>query len=186
VQEKLDEEKSDVSLARAKRSSREVWQLAALILVTFAAYYPTLGNGFVWDDDRYVEQNYQLRTLKGLERIWLEPLKAEPQYYPLTHTTLWVEFHVWRLRAFGYHLDNVLLHAAGAVMLWRILRRLNVAGAWAAAVVFAVHSLQVESVAWTTERKNVLSGLFYFLSLWAYLQTKWGRRICDRQECGGF
>jgi tetratricopeptide (TPR) repeat protein len=186
VQEKPDEEKSDVSLARAKRSSREVWQFAALIVVTVAAYYPALQNGFVWDDDRYVEQNYQLHTLKGLERIWLEPLKAEPQYYPLTHTTLWVEFHVWRLRAFGYHLDNVLLHAAGAVMLWRILRRLNVAGAWAAAVVFAVHSLQVESVAWTTERKNVLSGLFYFLSLWAYLQTKWGRRICDRQECGGF
>ncbi|MGD0140467.1 MAG: tetratricopeptide repeat protein [Tepidisphaeraceae bacterium] len=186
MQEKPDEEKSDVSLARAKRSSREVWQFAALIVVTVAAYYPALQNGFVWDDDRYVEQNYQLHTLKGLERIWLEPLKAEPQYYPLTHTTLWVEFHVWRLRAFGYHLDNVLLHAAGAVMLWRILRRLNVAGAWAAAVVFAVHSLQVESVAWTTERKNVLSGLFYFLSLWAYLQTKWGRRICDRQECGGF
>jgi tetratricopeptide (TPR) repeat protein len=184
VQEKLDEEKSDVSLARAKRSSREVWQLAALILVTFAAYYPTLGNGFVWDDDRYVEQNYQLRTLKGLERIWLEPLKAEPQYYPLTHTTLWVEYHFWRLRAFGYHLDNLALHAAGAVLLWRILRRLKLGGAWAAAIVFAVHPLQVESVAWVTERKNVLSGFFYSLSLWAYLQTKWGRRIWDSQDSG--
>ncbi|MGD0388445.1 MAG: tetratricopeptide repeat protein [Tepidisphaeraceae bacterium] len=184
MQEKLDEEKSDVSLARAKRSSREVWQLAALILVTFAAYYPTLGNGFVWDDDRYVEQNYQLRTLKGLERIWLEPLKAEPQYYPLTHTTLWVEYHFWRLRAFGYHLDNLALHAAGAVLLWRILRRLKLGGAWAAAIVFAVHPLQVESVAWVTERKNVLSGFFYSLSLWAYLQTKWGRRIWDSQDSG--
>jgi tetratricopeptide (TPR) repeat protein len=157
----------------------------ALIAITFAAYYPTLGNGFVWDDDRYIEQNYQLHTPKGLERIWLDPLKAEPQYYPLTHTSLWVEFHVWRLRAFGYHLDNLALHAAGAVMLWRILRRLNVRGAWAAAAVFAVHPLQVESVAWATERKNVLSGFFYFLSLWAYLHTRWGRRIWDSKESGG-
>jgi len=156
---------------------QQILRLVALIALTFAAYYPTLGNGFVWDDDRYVEQNFQLHTLKGLERIWLEPLKAEPQYYPLTHTTLWVEFHVWRLRAFGYHLDNILLHAAGAVMLWRILRRLNVGGAWAAAIVFAVHPLQVESVAWATERKNVLSGFCYFLSLWAYLHTKWGAAI---------
>jgi tetratricopeptide (TPR) repeat protein len=186
VQQKLDEEKSDVSSAHAKPSCRQALQLLALIAVTFAAYYPALRNGFIWDDDRYIERNYQLRTPKGLERIWLEPLKAEPQYYPLTHTTLWVEFHFWRLRALGYHLDNFGLHAAGAVMLWRILRRLNVRGAWAAAIVFAVHPLQVESVAWATERKNVLSGFFYFLSLWAYLQTKWGRRIWDRQESGGF
>jgi tetratricopeptide (TPR) repeat protein len=164
---------------------QQTLQLVALIALTFAAYYPTLRNGFVWDDDRYVEQNVQLHTLKGLERIWLEPLKAEPQYYPLTHTTLWVEYHVWRLRALGYHLDNILLHAAGAAMLWRILRRLNVAGAWAAAVVFAVHPLQVESVAWATERKNVLSGFFYFLSLGAYLRTRWGRRIWDLEEGSG-
>jgi tetratricopeptide (TPR) repeat protein len=185
VQQKLHEDKNDIPSAQTKRSYRQTLQLVALIAVTFAAYYPTLGNGFVWDDDRYIEQNFQLHTLKGLERIWLEPLTAEPQYYPLTHTTLWVEFHVWRLSAFGYHLDNILLHAAGAVMLWRILRRLNVAGAWAAAVVFAVHPLQVESVAWATERKNVLSGLLYFLSLWAYLRTKWGRRIWDSEQCGG-
>src|SRR5580692_9497333 len=107
---------------------RQLLQLAALIAITFAAYFPTFGNGFIWDDDRYIEQNAQLRTVGGLERIWVEPLTSEPQYYPLTHTTLWVEYHLWGLHAAGYHFDNVLLHAVSAILLWRILRRLNVGG----------------------------------------------------------
>ena len=168
---------AEMSRAPSGHILRQFIQLFALIAITFAAYFPVLKNGFIWDDDRYIENNSHLRTLRGLEQIWLEPLKAEPQYYPLTHTTLWVEFHLWGLRAIGYHIDNLLLHAAGAAMLWRILRRLNVPGAWLAAAIFAVHPLQVESVAWATERKNVLSGLFYFLSLWAYLRTRWGRWI---------
>jgi tetratricopeptide (TPR) repeat protein len=164
---------------------RQFTQLFALIALTFAAYFPVLNNGFIWDDDRYIQNNSHLRTLRGLEQIWLEPLKAEPQYYPLTHTTLWVEFHLWKLHAIGYHLDNLLIHAAGAAMLWRILRRLKIPGALLAATIFAVHPLQVESVAWATERKNVLSALFCFLSLWAYLRTRWGRRVWDSSESGG-
>jgi len=159
-------------------------QLVALIAITFAAYFPVLRNGFIWDDDRYIEQNSHLHSVRGLEQIWLQPLKAEPQYYPLTHTTLWVEYHLWGLHAVGYHVDNLLLHAASAAMLWRILRRLKIPGAWLAAMIFAVHPLQVESVAWATERKNCLSGLLYLLSLWAYLQTRWGRRIWDGDENG--
>src|SRR5580658_4665820 len=150
-----------------RHSARQLTQLFALIAITFATYFPILRNGFIWDDDRYIETNSHLRSLRGLEQIWLNPLKAEPQYYPLTHTTLWVEYHLWKLWPTGYHLDNLLLHAAGAVMLWRILRRLKIPGALLAVTIFAVHPLQVESVAWATERKNVLSGLFYFLSIWA-------------------
>ena len=163
---------------------RQLTQLFALIAITFAAYFPILRNGFIWDDDRYIETNSHLRSLRGLEQIWLHPLTAQPQYYPLTHTTLWVEYHLWKLRPAGYHLDNLLLHAAGAAMLWRILRRLKIPGALLAATIFAVHPLQVESVAWATERKNVLSGLFYFLAIWAYLRTRWGRRIWDSGESG--
>jgi tetratricopeptide (TPR) repeat protein len=158
---------------------RQLLQLAALIAIIFAAYFPTLHNGFIWDDDRYIEQNMQLRTLHGLQHIWLWPLTAEPQYYPLTHTTLWVEYHLWGLRATGYHVDNVLIHAASAVLLWRILRKLGMRGAWVVAAIWAVHPLQVESVAWATERKNVLSGLFYFMALGSYLRTEWGRRLCE-------
>ena len=171
-------------LPRNRHFLRQLTQLFALIAITFAAYFSILRNGFIWDDDRYIETNSHLRSLRGLEQIWLHPLTAEPQYYPLTHTTLWVEFHFWKLWPAGYHLDNLLLHAAGAAMLWRILRRLKIPGALLAATIFAVHPLQVESVAWATERKNVLSGLFYFLSIWAYLRTRWGRRIWDSRESG--
>ncbi|HEX4053235.1 MAG TPA: tetratricopeptide repeat protein [Tepidisphaeraceae bacterium] len=159
-------------------------QLFALIAITFAAYYPVLKNGFVWDDDRYIENNVPLRTPGGLGKIWLKPLKAEPQYYPLTHTSFWIEYHLWGPKPWGYHLDNILLHLGSAILLWRLLARLNVPGAFVAASVFAVHPLQVESVAWATERKNVLSGLLYFLALWTYLHTRWGRRICKSEDSG--
>jgi tetratricopeptide (TPR) repeat protein len=144
--------------------------LAALVLT---AYAPVLHNGFIWDDDSYIEQNVQLRSLHGLGRIWFDPLNAEPQYYPLTHTTLWIEYQLWGARPFGYHLDNLLLHLAGSLLLWRILLMLRIPGAYLVALIFAVHPIQVESVAWATERKNVLSGVFYFLSLWSYLHTRW-------------
>jgi tetratricopeptide (TPR) repeat protein len=156
---------------------RQSFQLAALITITFATYAPTLGNGFIWDDDRYIEENTQLRTLRGLEHIWFRPLSAEPQYYPLTHTMLGVEYHLWGPRAAGYHIDNLLLHTASAVLLWRILLALDMPGAWVIAAIFAVHPLQVESVAWATERKNVLSGVLYLSALGAYLSTRWGMRI---------
>ncbi len=72
---------------------RQLGQVGIIIAITFAAYFPILKNGFIWDDDRYIEQNVQLHTLAGLGRIWLQPLKAEPQYYPLTHTSFWIEYH---------------------------------------------------------------------------------------------
>jgi tetratricopeptide (TPR) repeat protein len=156
---------------------RQLGQVAIIIAITLAAYFPVLKNGFVWDDDRYIEQNVQLHTLSGLEKIWLQPLKAEPQYYPLTHTTFWLEYHLWGLEPQGYHLDNVLLHLASTLILWRLLLRLKIPAAFVAAMIFAVHPIQVESVAWATERKNVLSGAFYLPTLWTYLHTRWGRRI---------
>jgi protein O-mannosyl-transferase len=142
---------------------------ACLLLLTLVAYLPALGNGFIWDDDDYVTANPTLRSLDGLFRIWLEP-GAVPQYYPLTFTSLWIDYHLGGLEPFGYHLVNVLLHAANAVLAWRILLRLEVPGAWLAAALFAVHPVHVESVAWVTERKNVLSGLFYLGALLSYLR----------------
>jgi tetratricopeptide (TPR) repeat protein len=164
---------------------RQLGQVGIIIVVTVAAYFPVLKNGFIWDDDRYIEQNIQLRTTAGLERIWLQPLKAEPQYYPLTHTSFWIEYHLWALRPLRYHLDNLLLHIGSTLLLWRLLLRLKIPAAFVAAMVFAVHPVQVESVAWATERKNVLSGALYLLSLWAYLHTRWGRRICSDDDGGG-
>jgi len=144
-----------------------VW-VVLIVMMTLTAYLPSLRGDFLWDDDAYVTKNKTLRDADGLRRIWFE-LGAVPQYYPLVHTTFWLEYHLWGLRPLGYHLTNVLLHAVNAVLLWFLLRRLSVPGSWAAAALFALHPVHVESVAWITERKNVLSGAFYFSSVLAYL-----------------
>jgi tetratricopeptide (TPR) repeat protein len=143
---------------------------ALLVTLVLVAYLPVQDAGFVWDDDMYVVDNPNLRDLDGLQRIWFEP-RASPQYYPLVHTTFWIEHRLVGLAPQLYHLDNVLLHAANAVLLWRLLLMVGVPGAWLVAAVFALHPVQVESVAWVTERKNLLSALFYLASGYAYLRT---------------
>lgn len=141
-----------------------------LIAATFLAYLPALRSGFIWDDDDYVTQNENLRDRGGLYRTWFEP-QSLPQYYPLVHTTFWAEYQLWGLHPTGYHVVNVMIHALSAVALWLILKRLRLP--WSVALlsasIFALHPVHVESVAWVTERKNVLSGLCYLLALWAYL-----------------
>jgi tetratricopeptide (TPR) repeat protein len=143
---------------------------AGLVLfVTVAVYIPAILSGYIWDDDVYVTNNFSLRTVEGLGRIWLEP-KASPQYYPLVHTTFWLEYHLWQLHPLGYHLVNVLLHGLNGFLVFLVLRYLSVPGAWLAAAIFVLHPVHVESVAWITERKNVLSGLFYLSSILAYFR----------------
>jgi Flp pilus assembly protein TadD len=146
---------------------------AAIVVLTVLAYWPAFGNGFIWDDDAYVTDNMTLRSFDGLERIWLER-GAVPQYYPLTHTTFWIEYQLWGNWAAGYHTVNILLHALAAVLLWRLLLRLEVRGAWLIAAIFALHPVMVESVAWITERKNVLSGVLALAALIAYWRFKPG------------
>jgi tetratricopeptide (TPR) repeat protein len=149
---------------------RTTWvQTALLVMMTLVVYLPALRCGFVWDDDAYVTQNSTLLTTEGLLKIWADPA-ATPQYYPLVHTSFWVEQHLWGLHPLGYHLNNMLLHALAAVLVWRVLLRLALPGAWLAALVFAIHPVEVESVAWITERKNVLSGVFYLGSLLLFLR----------------
>ncbi len=157
------------------------WRLSLFLLVlTLFAYLPALRCTYIWDDDDYVTENATLPTVDGLRRIWLEP-GAVPQYYPLVHTSFWIEYRIWKLHPFGYHLVNVLLHAITAMFLWRLLRRLSVPGAWLIAAIFAVHPVTVESVAWVTERKNVLCAAFYFASLLVYWRFATG---AERQGRG--
>jgi len=142
---------------------------ALLVVLIFLAYQQVWHAGFIWDDDSYVTRNPTLRDLHGLWRIWFD-VTSTPQYYPLVHTSFWLEYHAWGLNPLGFHLTNISLHAIGAVLLWRILVRLELPGAWLAAAIFAVHPVEVESVAWITERKNVLSAVFYFAAALAYLR----------------
>jgi protein O-mannosyl-transferase len=143
--------------------------IAALIGLTLAAYSPVWNAAFIWDDDEYVTDNLTLRDGNGLQRIWFDR-HSNPQYYPLVHSSFWVEHHLWGPRPRGYHLINVLLHAMNAVLIGLLLRRLAVPGAFWAAALFAVHPVEVESVAWITERKNVLSTFFYLCSFLAFLR----------------
>lgn len=162
------------TVAERSRLPGETTLLVALglIAVTVLAYLPAIGwGGFVWDDDFHVTDSAVLRDGDGLRRIWFEP-RSIPQYYPLVHTTFWIEHQLWGLQPLGYHLVNVLLHGLNAVLLWRILLRLKLprGAPLLAALIFALHPVHVESVAWITERKNVLSGMFYLAALLAYLR----------------
>jgi tetratricopeptide (TPR) repeat protein len=143
------------------------WQrllLIALPLLTFIAYLPALHGDFIWDDDRHVWANLDLRDVPGLQRIWTQP-SSIPQWYPLTHTTFWVEYQLWGNQTLGYHIDNLLLHIANALLVWRLLKVLNLPAAPLAALIFALHPIQAESVAWISERKNCLSTFFALLSV---------------------
>jgi len=140
-----------------------------VVLLVFIAYFPALHGGFIWDDDAYVTQNPTLRDGKGLWRIWFV-IGAVPQYYPMVHTTFWLEYHLWGFNPLGFHLVNILLHALAAILLWQVLLRLEVPGAWLASLIFALHPVGVETVVWITELKNVLSAVFYFASALAWLR----------------
>jgi protein O-mannosyl-transferase len=150
------------------------WAWLVLIALTVVTFAPALNGQFLWDDDAHITRP-ELRSAAGLARIWFEP-GATQQYYPLLHTAFWVQQHLWGDAVFGYHLVSVLLHATSAVLLWLILRRLEVEGAWLAAAIFAVHPVQVESVAWISEQKNTLSLTFFLSSLLVYLDFDRDRR----------
>ncbi len=143
---------------------------AVLVAAVFVAYLPAVHGGPVWDDDYMLTGNRVMADPRGLWRLLFDRA-AMPVYYPLTDATLWFEARLFGLANLtGYHVVNALLHAANAVLAWRLLRRLAVPGAFAAAAVWALHPVGVESVAWVTEHKNTLSGLFYLASLWCLLR----------------
>ena len=138
---------------------------AATILVYQQAWHA----GYIWDDDVYVTENKLLTAPDGLSRIWFS-LDSPSQYFPLVYTSFRLEHALWGLHPEGYHWVNILLHTVNALLVWRLLGLLRVPGAWLAAAIFALHPVQVESVAWITERKNVLMGLFFLLALLAWIK----------------
>jgi tetratricopeptide (TPR) repeat protein len=142
---------------------------AGIVLATLLAYAPALGGGFVWDDDHHLLKNPVLRE-NGLFRVWFTG--ATSNYWPVTWTSYWIEHQLFGLDPRGYHVVNVLLHAGSALLTWRVLLRLGVAGAWPAALVFALHPMNVESAAWIAQRKNVLSLFFFLVALLLFLRDE--------------
>jgi tetratricopeptide (TPR) repeat protein len=170
-----------VRVKRKRNSSRSqisqwsispFWQNGLFILViataTILAYRPAWNGGFIWDDDAYITNNELLSAPDGLRRIWFS-FDSPSQYFPLVYTTFRLEHALWGLNPAGYHWVNLLLHVANALLVWWVLLRLRVPGAWLASAIFALHPVHVESVAWITERKNVLMGLFFLSALLAWI-----------------
>ena len=145
-----------------------ILSLAALVV---GSYYPALMAGFIWDDVIFSEAK-PVMEWSGLRDIWFAPksLEKEAHYWPVVFTSFWLEHKLWGLEPAGYHAVNILLQLTNTLILWRLLLRLGVPGAWLVAAVFAVHPLHVESVAWAIERKDLLSGLFYMAAVLAWLR----------------
>ena len=146
------------------------------VALAFVVYAPALAAGFIWDDGRAITNNIALRSWHGLWDIWTG--QGDADYFPLKSTVLCLVYQLFGARTSPYHILNVGVHAANAMLLWRVLRRLSIPGAWLVGVVFLVHPTHVESVDWVSECKNTLSLLFALLSLLAwfrYQQDRHGR-----------
>jgi len=148
-------------------TARTILCAAALATLTLVVFFPALSAGYIWDDD-VVFENTLLRSAHGLWTLWTNP-GAFTHYFPLSYSSFWIDYHLWGTQPFGYHLVNLLFHAANAVLLYLLLRRIGLRGAWLAAALFAIHPVQSASVAWVVERKNLLCGLFYLSAFHAWL-----------------
>jgi tetratricopeptide (TPR) repeat protein len=158
-----------------------IWGLI-LILCVLLTYTPVWHAGFIWDDDAHLTANPCIVGPLGLKEIWTT---SAANICPLTLTTFWAEHALWGLAPLPYHLANVLMHGASAVLLWRVLRSLRVQNAWLGAALWALHPVAVESVAWITEMKNTESGLFFLLSILFFV--RWLRaKDLDRRAGDGW
>src|SRR6266446_1257486 len=149
-------------------SKRDWFFCLLLAVVTMLAYHPAWHGGVLWDDDAHIG-GPELRTLDGLRRIWFVP-RTTQQYYPLLHTSYWLQQKLWGDSITGYHIVSLLLHIGCVVLVLRIVRFLRIPGAELAATIFALHPVNVETVAWIAERKNTLSGVFVLAATLWYLR----------------
>ncbi|MDE0284818.1 MAG: tetratricopeptide repeat protein [Gammaproteobacteria bacterium] len=157
-------------------SSKDGRTALALGLLTALSYWPATKAGFVWDDV-IITTLPAVRDWGGLWRLWFDPGGAylhgdvgEGHYWPLTYSSFWLEHKLWGFSPVGYHVVNLLLHFVNTLLLWRLLARLGAPAPWLAAAIFAVHPLRVESVVWVIGRKDLLSSLFYFTAIMAWLR----------------
>src|SRR2546430_814368 len=146
----------------------------ALVLIAYARVFTA---GFIWDDESHLTQNPCIVGPLGLKEIWTS---TRAVYYPLVLTSFWSLHKLVGLSPLPYHILNLLMHGGSAVLLWRVLRQLDVRGAWLGAALWALHPVMVQSVAWVTELKNTQSCLFYLSSIFCFLNWE----SCSRRPMG--
>lgn len=149
---------------------------AALVIfaATLLAYLPAMSGGLIMDDAEHVTRP-ALRSVDGLARIWFE-FGATAHYYPVLNTAFWLEHRLWGDAVTGYRLLDILLHATAACLVVAIVRRLALPGAWLAGLLYALHPVCVDTVAWISEQKNTLSAVFCLASALVYLRFDRDRR----------
>jgi Flp pilus assembly protein TadD len=143
--------------------------IALLTIVTCIAYWPSLGGDFILDDDYLITSNPLVKADDGLRRIWFTSESTD--YWPVTNSSFWLEWRCWGANPVGYRVTNLVLHIAGCLLIWVVLNELPIPGGFIAAMLFAVHPVNVESAAWIAQRKNVLALVFFLLSIWSYLRA---------------
>jgi protein O-mannosyl-transferase len=142
---------------------------AVIIAAVFLAYQQSINGGFLLDDDLILTENPNIKATDGMYRFWCTA--KEQDYWPLTYSTLWFEWRLWGRNSTGYHVTSLMLHILESLLVWIILRRLFIPGAFLAALIFAVHPVNVESVAWISELKNTMAMLFFLMSILWYLRS---------------
>jgi tetratricopeptide (TPR) repeat protein len=164
--------------AAEKTASGSTWptqllpilQAALIVALVIFIYWPAINGGFVLDDEGLLTEYPIFRVPDGLYRIWFTT--DAPDYWPLTYTGFWVEWHLFEKHTTGYHIVNLTLHIAASLLLWRILRKLKIPGAYLAALLFAVHPVNVQSVAWIIQLKNILAMVWFLLAIWFYFKSE--------------
>src|SRR5262249_42570538 len=150
-------------------------------LLVILTYLPSIHGGFIWDDDAHLTENRFIVGPGGLRSIWTS---SAATYYPLVLTSFWVQHAIWGLNPLPFHVVNILMHALCAILLRHVLLNLKMTNGAASlgAIVWALHPVQAESVAWVTELKNTQSGVFYLLAVLLFL--KWRQRSKSENNTG--
>ncbi len=175
---------SGVSVGAGREWRRRLVLGALLCVVVVVGYWPCLHGGFIWDDKVLLSESRLVHAPDGLYRFWFTT--QAPDYWPLTSTTFWLEWRLWGNEPVGYHVTNLVLHALEALLVWVILGRLGVGGGYLAGLLFAAHPVNVESVAWIAQRKNLVALLFFLLSILCYLLSEEAEGAGGRSRGRGF
>ncbi len=165
----MPEPTSEASFSRSERAACGIGA-ALIVAATAVAYWPSLSGGFLIDDDVLLTGSRLIRAANGVYKFWLsrEPI----DYWPVSNTSLWLEWRLWGAAPLGYRVVNLTLHITESLLIWRLLRNLAIPGAFLAALMFAVHPVNVESVAWIAQRKTLLAMLFALLTALSYLRSE--------------